>query len=262
MRDMVGSTRDARAIARHTGLLLTHGTHPTTMFSLHYFISKRTPPSPKALEAILAVQAEINRRCTWTFERLNLAPERSSQRPALTFPLFRIGTARPFPPGVTDRSPETASSTSMGDASVSGSTRVRDNLWNGHLVVGFLKSVSHDHPELLFELRDELGGFVLPGAVWIKNGNVELQRDWLNRERERALEATGDPQAAAPYVWAEAEALQGRFFQNAPASEYAEVPEIRESDISWDQLRSMTLEDVAEIVVDRVTSSREVSVTV
>ncbi len=145
-------------------------------------------------------------------------------------------------------------STHIPEAFASGSTRVRDNLWNAHLVAAFLRHVSAENPELLLELRDD-GGFVLPGAVWIKNGKVELQRDWLNRERERALEKFGDPEAAGPFVWAEHQALEGRFFLDGPASDYTEVPEIRELEASWEQLASMSIGDVAELVVDRTTSS-------
>ncbi len=96
---------------------------------------------------------------------------------------------------------------------------------------------------------------MLPGAVWLRGGRVELQREWLNASRERVLEMTADPQAAAPFVWAEAEALQGHFFQEAMASDYAEVPEIQELSSRWDELQSMRLEDAAELVVNRVTSS-------
>jgi hypothetical protein len=103
---------------------------------------------------------------------------------------------------------------------------------------------------LLFELRDD-GGFVLPGAVWIQGGKVELNRDWLNRERERALEATGSPEAASFYVWAESQALGGRFFEEGNVFDHAEVPEIRQLNASWDQLESSSLEEVADIVVKR-----------
>jgi hypothetical protein len=220
-------------------------------YHLSYAISKRTPPSPKVLKAILDVQAELNRRCTWTHERLSLAPERFAERASFTFPFVRLA---PKPALAAFRDTELqVSGARIQDAVASGSTKVRDNLWNAHLVVAFLRRVSEAHPELLLELRDE-GGFVLPGAVWIRSGKVELQRDWLNRERERVLEMTADPQAAAPFVYAEAEALQGHFFQEAAASDYAEVPEIQGLDSRWDELQSMTLGEAAEVVVTRVTT--------
>lgn len=168
--------------------------------------STRPPPSPKTLKAITDVQAELNRRCTWTHERLSLAPARQPAPAPFAFPLFHIVPSRPaFAPGV--RQADAPDASRIEDAFAFGSTKVRDNLWNAHVVVAFLKYVSLAHPDLLLELRDD-GGFVLPGAVWIQNGKVDLQRDWLNRERARALEMTGDPNAAAPFVWAEVEALQ------------------------------------------------------
>ena len=134
-----------------------------------------------------------------------------------------------------------------------GPTRVRDNLWNAHLVVAFLKHMSRKHPTLLFELRDD-GGFVTPGSVWIRGGAVEANREFLNGERGRALEVTGDPQAAAPYVWAELQALSGSFFAEAQVDDFGNVPEVRELGASWDQLESMSIEDLASLVVDHATS--------
>lgn len=222
---------------------------------LFYAISKRTPPSPKVLKAIADVQAELNRRCTWTHERLSLAPvARQPVGAPFAFPFVSLSPSRPAP-ALRGREPEAPGASRIEDAFASGSTKVRDNLWNAHLVVAFLRRVSTAHPELLLELRDD-GGFVLPGAVWIQNGTVELQRDWLNRERARALELTGDPQAAAPYVWAEAEALGGRFFLEAEASDFAEVREIRELDLDWEQLQSVNLQDLAEVVVERAAASK------
>lgn len=225
-------------------------------YHLRYGISKRTPPSPKALRDILDAQAELNRNCTWTNERLNLTPERSQHQP-FSFPMVRFGAPR-FSIAGHQETPAVIDPSQVADAAAKGSTKVRDNLWNAWLVYAFLKECSERHPELLFELRDD-GGFVLPGAVWIRNGHVELQREWLNRERERAIETTGDVQAAAPYVWAEAEALEGRFFQEGQAGEHMDIPEIRDLGIDWQDLAAMSLGDVADLVVDRVTSQVAVS---
>ena len=134
-----------------------------------------------------------------------------------------------------------------------GSTRVRDNLWNAHLVVAFLKYISRKHPTLLFELRDD-GGFVIPGSVWIRGGAVEVNREFLNVERARALEVTGDPQAAAPYVWAELQALGGSFFAEAQVDDFGNLPEVRELDATWDQLENVSAEDLASLVVEHATS--------
>lgn len=222
-------------------------------FHLVYAISKRTPPAPKTLQSVLDLQTEVNRRCSWSHERLALAPERSAARsPFAPFPLTRFAFGRPGFSVASERA-EVVSPV-IPEAAAAGSTKVRDNLWNAHLVVAFLRHVSNEHPEMLLELRDD-GGFVLPGAVWIQGGRVELQREWLNRERERVIETSGDPNMAAPFVWAEAEALQGRFFVPGRASDFAEVREIQELGATWDQIEAMTIEDVAELVVDRVASA-------
>lgn len=217
-------------------------------YTLNYGISKRTPATPKALKEILETQSAVNRACTWTNEQLSLAAPKETGRASLGFPFVRFGLSS---------GPAATPSDGFGgplpglsaDAFAQGSTRVRDNLWNAHLVAAFLRHVSRMHPALLFELRDE-GGFVIPGSVWIRGGTVEANREFLNRERLRALELTGDPQAAAPYVWAELQGLGGSFFVDAPASEYAETPEIQDLDARWDQLGSMNLEDVASLVVE------------
>ncbi len=244
----------ARNRAGTPGFLTHNLSTSMSNYNLVYAISKRTPPSPKALKAILDVQAELNRRCTWSHERLALdLVERPAVRAPFSMPLFRFTLGRPMFAPLGERAEVSVATTVIPDAAAAGATKVRDNLWNAHLVVAFLKHVSREH-DLHVELRDD-GGFVLPGAVSIQNGKVELQREWLNRERERVLETTGDPNTAAPFVWVEAEALQGRFFLDASASDYAQIPEFRELDARWEQLEAMTLQDVAELVVDHVASS-------
>lgn len=218
-------------------------------FNLSYSISKRTPASPKALKEILDAQAAVNRACTWTHERLSLAAPKETGRAAFTFPFTRFGLAS-GPMSVQLDGFGAPSPAPSADAFAQGSTRVRDNLWNAHLVTAFLKLASRMQPALLFELRDE-GGYVVPGSVWIRGGNVELNREFLNRERARALELTGDPQAAAPFVWAELQGLSGSFFMDAPVGEYGEVPEIQALDARWDQLDGLSLADVASLVVER-----------
>jgi len=224
-------------------------------FNLVYGISKRTPASPKVLKEILDAQAAVNAGCAWTHERLSLVAPRETGRTVLNLPFTRFGFASGpitiHPDGLT-----AGGSESSENAFVQGSTRVRDNLWNAHLVAAFLKRISRMHPGLLLELRDE-GGFVIPGSVWIRGGNVEANREFLNRERVRALEVTGDPQAAAPYVWAEMQGLSGNYFLDAAVNEYAEAPEIRDLDARWQQLAAMSLSDVASLVVERATNAAD-----
>lgn len=228
--------------------------HHTMKSNLLYAISKRTPPSPNAWREIDSIQRELNEHLTWAHDRLTLARDSATPRGSFAFPLIHMVTpARTtLAPNFRERADDALPR--IPDACASGSTRVRDNLWNAHLVAAFLKAVSARHPELLIELRDD-GGFVLPGAVWIKEGKVELQRDWLNRNRERALESSGDIEAAVPFLWAEREALEGRFFADQAASEYAEVPEIQELDMDWSELANVGLETVASRIVGRLAAA-------
>jgi hypothetical protein len=215
--------------------------------NLTYSISKRTPAPPKALKEILDAQAAVNRACTWTHERLAFAPPRDMGRAAFPLQFVRFGFA-PGTPTATDGF-GAHSSVPPADVFMNGSTRVRDNLWNAHLVAAFLKHISRKHPTLLFELRDD-GGFVIPGSVWIRGGAVEANREFLNLERARALEVTGDPQAASPYVWAELQGLGGSFFAEAPGNDIGNLPEVRELGATWDQLENVSMEDLASLVVE------------
>lgn len=221
---------------------------------LVYAISnKGTPPSPKVVRQVLDVQTELNRRCTWNHERLALAPERGADRVPFGLPIVRFASLYRGSFGRAGSDGFASGAPRIPDAAAAGSTKVSD-LWNAHLVVAFLRHVSREHPELHLELRNE-SGFVLGGAVTLRAGKVELSREWLNRERERVLEVTGDMNAAAPFVWAEAEALQGRFFLDEPVSSHAEVTEIGDL-LNWDDLERLSLADAADIVVDRVLSER------
>lgn len=222
-------------------------------FNLIYGISKRTPASGKVLKEILEVQAAVNDACTWSHERLALVAPREPGRATLTLPFTRFGfTSAPMT--LQPDSLAAGPSGSSENAFVQGSTRVRDSLWNAHLVAAFLKHVSRMHPGLLFELRDE-GGFVVTGSVWIRGGNVETNREFLNRERARALEVTGDLQAAVPYVHAELQGLTGNYFLDAMLSEHGAVPELRDLETRWQELEDMSLSDAAQLVVEHATKA-------
>ncbi len=221
-------------------------------FNLTYGISKRTPASGKVLKEILDVQASVNNACAWTHERLSLVAPRESGRTTITLPFTRFGYAS----GPMTVHPESLVAGASGSSEnfIQGSTRVRDSVWNAHIVAAFLKHVSRMHPGLLFELRDE-GGFVTTGSVWIRGGNVEANREFLNRERARALEVTGDPQAASAYVWAELQGLAGNYFLDTTLSEHGPVPELRDLGARWQELEAMSLSDAASLVVEHATKA-------
>jgi len=249
-----GHDRHARASCVRTPGSLIH--EPSTHMHFHhlfYGISRSAPCSPKTWQAIVQAVGAMNRRIHWEHEPLSFALERQPERTAFPFPLIRIG----LPKQVSSNSPfvqaENGPAACLENSFAWGSIRTRGNRFHSHLVVAFLRCISERFPEILLELRDETG-FVLAGGVWFRGGKAELNRERLNRERERVLEATGDPNAAAPYLWAEAEALQGRFFVETAASEYAHEPLIEALEMSMDELDSMGLGQAADTIVKAVLS--------
>ena len=241
-------SRSAHRAPLHSPLVISLMSH----FHLTYGISEWTPASPKALKEILDAQTTVNAACTWTHERLSLVAPRAKGRAVLTLPFTRFGLVTT--PMTLDPDAFAGGAGASETTFVQGSTRVRDSLWNAHLVAAFLKHVSELHPSLVFDLRDE-GGFVVPGAVRIRGGVVEANREFLNRERARVLEVTGDPQAAAPFVWAELQALSGNYFVDTPLSEHGSVPELPDLDARWVELENLSLSDAASLVVDNATKA-------
>jgi hypothetical protein len=220
---------------------MTH--NPMPSFTLHYAISRRTPPSERVLKSILNMQLEANERITWQNERLSLTPERPSMRPSLGFSFGR------FAPAVTVPFPDTRDGARpIVDGCVTGSTNVRQSIWNAHLVTSFLKLMSARNPELLFELRDD-GGFVLPGAVWLKAGKPELNRAWLDEQRGRALSATGEIDAAIPFLWAEHQALEGNFFRDGDAPDLLDDSEVADLNVPWERLQSTRVGELADAAI-------------
>jgi hypothetical protein len=222
------------------------------MFSLMYAISRRTMLSQKALKWILQAQTHLNDKVTWSHDRINLSPLAPvSERPVLTFPFVRIAPTRIGPYTAPEPFGDGSGGQAMPNAVATGTTKVR-SLWLAHVVAAFLRQVSAKFPEVTLELSDNCGGFVIPVGVRIQAGRFEINRDLLNRERERVLEATADPQAAAPFLWAESRALQGEFLADMLMSEYQEVTEL--SEIEWDDesYAGATVGEVANAYVGRV----------
>jgi hypothetical protein len=213
--------------------------------TLHYAISKRTPPSEKVLKNILHMQDQAIQILRWHNEGLSFAPDRLTARPTLGFsfaPFSRFAPAATIPFPETREAPRP-----VVDGCVTGSTNVRQSLWNAHFVASFLRLVSARFPELLLELRDD-GAFVLPGAVWIKGGKAELNRAWLDEQRARAL-ASGEIQAAIPFLWAEQQAVEGNFFRDGDATDILEEGDIAALNVSWDQLRSASASELADAAI-------------
>ncbi len=219
--------------------------------NLHYAI-RRSPENPKVLSWALQAQAKLNERLSPFRDRLSLAAVSAApERPMLGFPFVRIAPARIGPYAIPDlfqdRSP-----VHTPNAVAVGATKVRD-LFSAHVVAAFLRSVSKAYPECVLELRDESGQFVLPLGIVIRSGGrLELNAEVLNAERAKVLEATGDPQAAAPFLWAEAQALNGQVLSDSPATEIMEAPEVKELDLDPEVFEQATVGNIASFFVERV----------
>lgn len=199
---------------------------PSSMTTnLAYAITRRTPVSQKALQWAMRAQSLLNEKTNIPHDRLNLAPvSGAAERPSLNFPFVRVLPMRIGPYSAPDPFGETTQMPSP-NVAAAGSTKVRD-LWSAHVVAAFLRIVSEQHPEIVLELRDDTGQFVVPMGVFIRGGRFEINRELLNAQRERVLEASGDPQAGAGFLFAETRALNGEFLTDVPVSDYMEVPEI------------------------------------
>ncbi len=214
-----------RGAASNPGLILILHLSNHMMTNLVYSITRRTPVSQKALKWAARAQGLLNEKSVIAQDRLNLAPlGGSTERPTLGFPFFQVAPMKIGPysaPGpFNDRSAAPSP-----NVVASGSTKCRD-LWSAHIVASFLRVLSEVHPDIEVELRDETGQFVIPMSVFIRAGRFEMNRDFLNAQRERALETSGDLQAGGPFLWAESRALNGEFLTDVAACDYLDVPEV------------------------------------
>lgn len=185
---------------------------------------------PKIWKQIEEVQEQYNLRFTWTADGPSLAlqkPEMGKFRLNLPFSLSRFITPQSLETVATSGHLPYEGGMFIPNALAYGQTKTRDNLWNAHLVVRFLRWVSEQLPELRVEIYDE-GGFILAGSAVIERGKIHLNKSYLERMRSRLLEAYGDPMVTVGLAHAELEGMNGKFFADTVAYEYREVPEIRE----------------------------------
>jgi hypothetical protein len=198
----------------------------------------------------MRAQSLLNEKTSIPHDRLNLAPSSgASERPILNFPFVRVLPMKIGPYSAPEPFGE-ASQVAGSNAVAAGATKVRD-LWSAHVVAAFLRVLSEQHPDVVIELRDETGQFVIPMGVFIRGGRFEINRELLNAHRERVLEASGDPQAGAGFLWAESRALNGEFLTDVPVSDYMEVPEIV-MDMDRENFAGASVGELATYFVQRV----------
>jgi hypothetical protein len=218
-------------------------TKTTMMTNLVYAITRRTPVSQKTLKWAMRAQSLLNERSAFPQDHLNLVPlGGATERPALNFPFLRIAPMKIGPYSA----PEPFNDTSAGsnpNAVAAGTTKCRD-LWSAHVVVAFLRVLSEQNPEIVIELTDETGQFVIPMSVFIRAGRFEINRTFLNAQRERALETSGDPQTGTGFLWAESRALNGEYLTDVAVADYMEVPEFV-FDMNLEDHRGATVGELA-----------------
>ena len=86
----------------------------------------------------------------------------------MNFPFVRIAPLRIGPYSAPEPSGDSFP-VQQPNAVAAGSTKCRD-LWSAHVVAAYLRVLSETHPDILIELRDETGQFVIPMSVFIRQG--------------------------------------------------------------------------------------------
>lgn len=212
--------------------------------NLIYAVTGNGQLPSKVWKHIEEMQRQYNQRFTWVAENLNLTPQRPEMKFRLNLPFSKYTAPTGMAVSSSGHLPYD-SGVLIPNALASGQTKVRDNLWNAHLVVRFLRWVSEQLPEFKIELYDE-GGFILTGGVVIQKGKVNLNRPYLERQRTRILEAYGDPTVTLGLAQAELEAMNGNFFADTIAYDYREIREIEELLDNNPDLSDVGLASVAE----------------
>jgi len=190
------------------------------------------------------VQRQYNQRYTWVHENLNLALQRPDLKFRFNLPFSKFAAPAGAVVSSSGHLPYD-SGVHIPNAQASGQTKVRDNLWNAHLVIRFLCWVSEQLPEHRVEVYDE-GGFILAGSVIIEKGKVILNHGYLERQRTRLLEAYGDPSVVVGMAHAELAGMNGSFFADAIAYDYREMLEIRDLLDNNPDLGDESLSSIAE----------------
>lgn len=213
--------------------------------NLIYAVTGNGQIPSKQWKHIEEVQRQYNQRFTWVHEGPNLVLQRPELKFRLNLPLSKFASPQqgvvisssghlPYDSGVL-----------IPNALASGQTKVRDNLWNAHLVVRFLRWVSEQLPEHRVEIYDE-GGFVFAGSVVVENGKTSLNRPYLERQRARLLEAYGDPSVVLGLAQAELAGMNGTFFADTVAYDYRGALELRDLLDNDPGLGDESLADMAE----------------
>jgi hypothetical protein len=211
--------------------------------NLIYAITGNGQLPSKVWKQIEEAQSQYNRRFTWVYENLSLTLQRPEMKFRLNLPLSKFNA----PSGVVVSSGHLPydSGILIPNAIASGQTKVRDNLWNAHLVVRFMRWVSEQLPDYRVELYDE-GGFILAGSVVIEKGKISLNRPYLERQRMRILEAYGDPNAVLGLAQAELVGMNGNFFADTIAYDYRETLEIKDLLNNDPELCDESISSIAE----------------
>lgn len=170
---------------------------------------------------IRAAEAVMNHRCTWTCEELSLEPPHAND-------------------SVMKRSGDRGL-----DLVATGFTKVGGNEWNAALVVAFAMWLSRRFREGLVRVSDE-GDYLVGPARFLREGEftLELDLERIDRHRDFLVEMGGDEYLAELEVQVAA-AKSGSVFNPISVFDYRKDSEIVALGLSEEELRSLTVSDVA-----------------
>jgi hypothetical protein len=175
------------------------------MFQLNYAI-RTTPVSTDAMQWILQAQSLLNEATEWSKDELSWAlVDGAAVRDTQAFPF--VNTMFPdLDEKMAFKLLEDGCSLRIPKASMVGTSEIQ-TLWEFHLIVAFLCTVSQKFPDLLLSLSDETCQLLPVGAIEIQRGKVRPYTNWLCSEHEFYVNMSGDEDCVVQRAFAQAKAL-------------------------------------------------------
>jgi len=189
--------------------------------TIWYELHPSREPDWETRKEIRAAEAIMNLRCTWTCEELSLRHLDGAERKEY----------------VCDHRGDPA-------PTLWGITKTAGDELNTMLVVEFLVWLSNRFEDMTIRLHDE-GGLVRCGYLFLRQGHFLPDEERIERQRQYLVDHDlGD--YVAELDAAREDARAGRFFDLAPAWDYRDRKEIVVLGLSDDELRSLTVSDLAK----------------
>lgn len=185
------------------------------MLTMRYHILDTPDHFKEAQKDIDFVLRLMNERFTWTHDTLALTPSTT----------------------MSELAPQTDPV-----AVAHGEVIVAEDRLNATLVVSFLRWASERLPESIVELTDE-SGLCLPGLIVFAKGHLGIPVPKDAQQLRLVQDLVGGVDAL---LRALAKAGRGEVFLSGPASDYAERAEVQRLGLHENELRRMSLEELAD----------------